>query len=181
MNDLINIELTKGQYSLIGVEDADLSSYKWYYAHGYARHGKWINGRLVKFLLHRVIVERMIDRALVTGEVVDHINGIKTDNRRSNLRIATPHQNSLNQLKPKNNTSGFKGVVALRGKWQAQVKFNRQNVYAGVYDTAIEAARAYDAKCLELFGEYSKLNFPRPAERYDAWVIEFALVTDVTP
>ena len=85
--------------------------------------------------------------------------GIRTDNRRSNLRVATTQENCRNQCKPKHNTSGYKGVVFLRGKWQAQVKHNRKNVYVGLFNTALEAARAYDEKAKELFGEFAQLNF----------------------
>lgn len=50
-------------------------------------------------------------------------------------------------------------MIAYRAKWQAQVKHNRKNVYVGLFNTALEAARAYDEKAKELFGEFAQLNF----------------------
>lgn len=90
---------------------------------------------------------------------IDHINGDGLDNRRCNLRKATPVQNSYNRGANKNNTTGFKGVSRLGIKYTAQIHFNRKKLHIGVFDKIEDAAKAYDKKAIELFGEYAQLNF----------------------
>jgi hypothetical protein len=46
-----------------------------------------------------------------------------------------------------------------RGKWQAQIGCNGKKIFIGYFDDEEAAARAYDAKAAELFGEYAALNF----------------------
>ena len=87
-------------------------------------------------------------------EVIDHINGIGTDNRIVNLRNCNLQQNALNHKK-KINKSGLPcGVRALNSKYQARVMFSNKTYYLGVYDTPEEAENVYLAKRQELFGEY---------------------------
>jgi hypothetical protein len=45
-------------------------------------------------------------------------------------------------------------------KWCARIKFNKKYIYLGNYEIEEAAARAYDKKALELYGEFAKLNFP---------------------
>jgi hypothetical protein len=64
-------------------------------------------------------------------------------------------------------TSGFKGVTWFKrdSKWMAQIGINGKNRYLGYYETAEQAARAYDIAARELHGEFATLNFPQPGER----------------
>jgi hypothetical protein len=59
-------------------------------------------------------------------------------------------------------SSKFKGVRLEKraGKWRAQIKINKKYIYLGLFSDEEEAARAYDLKAQELFGEYAALNFP---------------------
>lgn len=82
---------------------------------------------------------------------IDHINGIRTDNRIKNLREANAAQNAQNQrTASSDNKSGYLGVSVFRNKWQAQIMVNGKNRYIGVYDTPEEAHEAYLAKKREL-------------------------------
>lgn len=87
-------------------------------------------------------------------EIVDHINGVGTDNRIANLRNCNLQQNALNHKK-KINKSGFPcGVRKLNNKYQARVMLNNKTYYLGVYKTPAEAEKVYLAKRQKLFGEY---------------------------
>lgn len=76
---------------------------------------------------------------------IDHVNGKTDDNRKSNLRLATVKQNLENTGKPKNNTSGFKGVSFNKPtkKWMAYIKNHGKRIYLGLYLTPDLAFAAY--------------------------------------
>lgn len=76
---------------------------------------------------------------------IDHINGIKTDNRKENLRLATRSQNMLNSHKVQaTNTSGYPGVsyVSSRKKWRAYIKIGYKQISGGYFNTLEEAILA---------------------------------------
>lgn len=89
---------------------------------------------------------------------VDHKNGDRYDNRIDNLRLATRTLNNANSKKPKNNTSGFKGVYwhAQRGKWCAGIRSNGKTRYLGLFPTPEMAHDAYVAAAGRLFGEFAR-------------------------
>ena len=91
---------------------------------------------------------------------VDHINRIKTDNRWINLRECTQSQNMCNVKKQSNNTSGYKGVSwnKKNQKWVVQIKGNKEREVVGFFDCKHKAAKAYNKRATELFGEFSHLN-----------------------
>ncbi|CCJ48937.1 HNH endonuclease [Bordetella parapertussis] len=76
---------------------------------------------------------------------IDHINGIRTDNRLSNLRNVSAQHNTHNQRNPhKNNRSGFLGVVARpNGRYQAEIRVNGRKKFIGTFSTPEEASLAY--------------------------------------
>ena len=75
---------------------------------------------------------------------IDHINGVTTDNRLSNLRHVTPMCNSQNTKINSNNTSGFPGVSYRtdNNKYRSRVSYNGKSIDLGQYSTALEAALA---------------------------------------
>ena len=60
--------------------------------------------------------------------------------------------------KRKRNTSGYLGVFAQQGGWIARIMYQGKRYYLGFYHDQIEAAKAYNEKALELFGETAQLN-----------------------
>jgi hypothetical protein len=88
---------------------------------------------------------------------IDHINGVKSDNRASNLRQATNSQNQANRGKNKNNTSGHKGVTWAkdRNKWRAHAGMGGKKYYLGSFDRIEDAVQAARAGAKRLFGEFS--------------------------
>jgi len=113
--------------------------------------------------MHRVIAEAMGIVGIGRKLHVDHRNLNGLDNRRSNLRVATPQQNRANSEKHTAASSGFKGVAwhAHSNRWQARIKVNGKQKWLGSYATQEEAARAYDREAIAAFGEFARLNFPK--------------------
>ena len=75
---------------------------------------------------------------------IDHINGVRDDNRISNLRDVPYVLNAQNKLGPqKNNKCGLRGVTSKGSKWQAQIRFPGGKCYLGTFDTREQAHVAY--------------------------------------
>jgi hypothetical protein len=98
----------------------------------------------------------------MTGEwpssQIDHINMIKSDNRWSNLRIATNGQNVSNRRTRKDSRSGVKGVVwhNQAKKWAARITKDGKYRHLGLFDTIDDAAIAYSSAADSLHGEYAR-------------------------
>lgn len=90
-------------------------------------------------------------------DMIDHINGEKSDDRWENLREATRSQNLLNSKKPRSNTSGYKGVTAFRGDWRAIIRINGKQKVIGRYKTKIAAHLAYVDAVKRHHGEFGRL------------------------
>lgn len=72
---------------------------------------------------------------------VDHINGIKSDNRLINLREATNQQNACNSKIPTTNTTGIKGVMWNKNakKWHVQITLHKKRYHIGYFSDFFEA------------------------------------------
>lgn len=92
------------------------------------------------------------------GYEIDHINNIPTDNRISNLRLATREGNTRNRGKQKNNKSGYKGVSYRKDikKYTAQINANGKRKRIGNFDCPIKAYEAYTKVAKEIHGEFYK-------------------------
>jgi len=77
-----------------------------------------------------------------------------------------------NRRQQKNNKSGYYGVSStpiVRGytkykmehPWTAMINLDGKTRRIGWFNTAEEAARAYDTRAIELFGELARVNFPK--------------------
>jgi hypothetical protein len=83
------------------------------------------------------------------GEIpkqIDHINGIKDDNRICNLRIADNFINSQNKhTKPKSNKTGYFGVHFDNGsrKFRARISHKGKSIHLGLFNDPSEAEQAY--------------------------------------
>lgn len=76
---------------------------------------------------------------------IDHINGVRSDNRFCNLREATRMQNNnAFRRKSKANTSGYTGVYyhKQRNKWCARIMVFGKTIPLGLHETPEKAARA---------------------------------------
>lgn len=117
--------------------------------------------------LHNVIMQPPDDM------FVDHRDGDGLNCTRGNMRYCTFAQNMANRRQHRHSTSPYKGVHWHKGegKWHARVLHDGKRHYLGAFDTAEDAARAYDRAAILTFGEFARINFPRD-EYGDAPTIE---------
>ena len=95
------------------------------------------------------------------GMVVNHVNGNRLDNRRENLEVATVSENAhMRRFKKEGAHSRYFGVTWHKplNKWAARIKKDHKAHYLGVYEVEEDAARAYNAKAVELYGDRANLN-----------------------
>ena len=160
--DVRMIPLGDGFYAYVDAADYEwLSRWKWYMCSGgYA--GRNENRKTI--LMHRQIMQPP------EGMLVDHIDGSKANNCRSNLRLCTRPENQRNARKERGCASQYKGVFYDKrcNKWFAKYRYQGKYHGLGYYDLEVDAARAYDRAAVQWYGEFARLNFPEewpPARR----------------
>ena len=95
-------------------------------------------------------------------KIIDHKNHDLLDNRECNLRICGYKDNNRNRKKIYNkHSSEFKGVhldTRKNKRWISTITYNNKSIHIGTYSNEIDAAKAYNEKAIELFGEFAYLN-----------------------
>ena len=153
-----NVITTSDGYEVI-VDEADykkFNAWKWRISEfGYAK--RTFNCKR-SIYLHKEIMN------CEPGQLIDHINRNKLDNRKSNLRLCTVQQNNQNRGKNSNKKSSlFKGVHFEKRKnhikrWYVKIGSKEKNYTSKCFMTELEAKNHYDKKALELFGEFAYTN-----------------------
>jgi len=125
---------------------------------------KRASGHLCVMVDHVTYPAHRIAYAMYHGDCpceleIDHINGIRHDNRICNLRLVTRKQNMENKTATNKNTTGYKGVSFDKQvkKWKASICHNRKQINLGRYETAQEAAEAYIKAAKELFTHWDRV------------------------
>ena len=153
------IPLTKGMHAIV-----DAADYKWLMQWKWnASWNQTVNGFYAKrgggggptTQMHRVILG--LEKG--DGKKGDHKNQCTIDNRRKNLRDASNPQNTQNQGRRSDNTSGYKGVDFHQGsgKWRARIVVGGKRESLGLFWTKEEAYAAYCAAAIKYFGEFARL------------------------
>lgn len=162
------IQLTRGQVALVDAGDEEwVRQWRWHARrirhNWYASRTQYTAGQPYTLYLHAAIWERH-NGPVPEGLLIDHSNRHGLDNRITNLRLAETWQNNVNARA--RGRSKYRGVCYLRarGRWRARIKLHGVSYWLGYHDTEEEAARAYDARAVELFGEFARLNFPHARE-----------------
>lgn len=147
------IELSQGLRAIVDDQDFELvSRIKW---HAHKTKGK-------VYARGRVNGKRVYMHQIISGDgirEVDHRDGDGLNNSRGNLRPSSHSQNLSSMKIKRSNTSGYKGVSKTEsGKWRACIAVNYKQISLGRYETAEEAARAYNIAAVMHFGEFALLN-----------------------
>lgn len=164
--DVAYVPLTRGMTAIIDADDVPLVyGYNWSALS--SRGGLFYAGRgqaIVPRKQTTIHLHRAIMGAVDGGPIVEHRDRDTMNCRRSNLRFADQTINNQNSSRRGDNLSGYRGVWFTPGKrrtlpWQAQINHKGTRYRLNGFATAEEAARAYDAKALELYGPDANLNF----------------------
>jgi len=140
----------KGEEFYFDLEDFDkIKNFYWHVENEYVIR----RIRVKKTKRKRINMHHLVFKESVL--MLDHINGNKSDNRKSNLRPCNKSQNAMNSRLPKNNTSGYKGVNKHQGKFTARIKANGINYYLGIFDDIKEAVNARKQAEQKYFGEFA--------------------------
>jgi hypothetical protein len=104
-------------------------------------------------------MHRMIAGVLLKDDesVIDHINGKKNDNRKSNLKITTTSSNNQKRVLNKNRFS-FVGVYKRKNRWVSDIRHKNGSRYSKYFKHDYEAARFYDEKMIEIHGHNALTN-----------------------
>lgn len=158
------IPLTHGKVAIVDSEDYKwLSQFKWRAQKSgkrpdsfYAVRNVTIEKRRTTIQMHRQIMHPP------EGLEIDHKNNNGLDNRRCNLRFCTRSQNMANSRGHTRRFSSFKGVSFHKEykKWRVRITHNGKNLHVGFFRSEVRAAKAYDDKAKELFGEFARPNLP---------------------
>lgn len=153
-----------GREFYFDLEDYDkIKNYYWQFNNrGYAYFLYQREGKNIKVFFHRLIMNPE------HGMVVDHINGVKYDNRKVNLRIVTLAQNNLNHRLFNTNTSGHTGVIWIknRNRWMARIEYQGKTTCLGLYRNIEDAIKARENAEDKYYGEYSYSNSQEVAKEW---------------
>lgn len=146
------VPLTQGKFATVDDEDFErVMQLKWRLdSKGYAFRAQQINGKIVRISMHRFIINAP------EGIFVDHKDGDRLNNTKSNLRLCDLPQNAKNRSPNKN--KGFKGVNFKDGGWEAVIKADGKRIYIGYFNNEIAAANAYNHYAKDHHGEFARLN-----------------------
>ncbi len=153
------IPLSRGMFSIVDADDYEkLVQYRWsttssngkYYAHSRIKRSEQCSSRKL-VVMHRIIMGVDVGSSKV---YVDHINGDTLDNRKANLRLCRPGENSKNLSKTWSKT-GMRGVTKTpSGKWRVRIRNNYELIEVGSFDTERDASIAYCFASRMLHGKY---------------------------
>lgn len=135
---------------------------------GYLFVGLYKSKKTTQHYIHRLVAKAYIANT-DKNKQVNHKDGNKSNNNKSNLEWATRHENmnhavecglSSRGTKRKNNKTGYVGVHLLKnGKYQANIKVGGKSKTIGYFDDAVSCAIARDKASLQYHGDTGKLNF----------------------
>jgi hypothetical protein len=154
---LAYITLCNSERAVIDAADAEWASqFSWSANCGYAATRLPARDVWVTRKLHRMLLG-VIDPSIQ----VDHIDGNRLNNRRSNLRLCTQKENVRNRGKLPSRRTRFIGVMPrASGSFQAYISQDGKRRCLGTFDCEFVAAHVRDLAAVRAHGEFARLNFP---------------------
>ena len=155
------IPLTQGKITIVDDDVYEWASQMNWYALAACDSNIWYAARNVNVgkrqrieTLHRRII------GAIWKEKTDHRDGDGLNNLRSNLRICTHTENMRNRKLHRNSGSGLKGVSFEKKfhKYRARIRVNGHRIHLGMFQSPLQAAKAYNMAAVKYFGEFARPN-----------------------
>ncbi len=145
------------RHKLVTVDDADfkyLNQFNWHVDRDNAASSYFGSKRNKSMLMSRFIMNAPENLE------VDHIDGNRLNNQRNNLRLATSAQNKMNRGPRRDNKSGYKGVSwhKQQEKWTARIMADDKYQSLGLFNSILDAAKAYNQAATKYHGKFAWLN-----------------------
>jgi hypothetical protein len=121
-------------------------------------------------------MHRLITKTIDPDLYVDHRDGNGFNNTRNNLRVAPPAFNAANRPVSPWSGTGYKGVTKVGFRYRARIKKDGTDIHLGMFTTPLEAAAAYDAAAVGMFGEFAWTNLERDLSPKDEPVINLDVI-----
>jgi hypothetical protein len=107
--------------------------------------------------LHKLIAEKFIKKGRSkTKKLVGALNGNKLDCRIDNLAFRS--RSTASRQRKSSSKAGFTGVYKESTRFRAVISNKGKSIHIGMFDTAVEAADAYNKKSREFYGDEGKIN-----------------------
>lgn len=156
---MASIPLSKGKTTILDDDDfMSIIGRSWHFCGGYARttvmDKESQSFRTKAIYLHRFLMGLSED----DPRHIDHINGDRLDNRKENLRVCEPFQNSMNALASIKSKTGVRGVCfdRQREKWVASLAVKGKKIWKKRFSSFDQAVAAREAEEIAVYGEYRR-------------------------
>lgn len=156
---MASIPLSKGKTTILDDDDfMSIIGRAWHFCSGYARttvvDKESQTFRTKAIYLHRFLMGLSED----DPRHIDHINGDRLDNRKENLRVCEPFQNSMNALASIKSKTGVRGVCfdRQRQKWVASLAVKGKKIWKKRFSSFDQAVAAREAEEIAVYGEYRR-------------------------
>ncbi len=151
------IYLRGGGFAIVDDSDFPKLSLKKWSRNSFGYAVRYVGTPGKPLLMHRFILDAP------KGKYVDHANQNRLDNRRKNIRLCLPNQNTQNQKMRSDNQSGMKGVRKRNRKgspisYQVRIGINGKRFHVGEFKCLKAAAQAYDDAAKRIHGEFARTN-----------------------
>lgn len=126
--------------------------------HGYIQISIYVDGQSVAIYAHRIAWLYIYGEW--PQELLDHIDGDKTNNRIGNIREASYSENACNRPKRSDNKTGYTGVAFRknRNKWEGKITVRQKTVWRKLFNTAEEAHAARTAALPLHHGAFARIS-----------------------
>ena len=151
---IVSVKNDKGEI----IDDFMVDDDRWHdvMRYSWCQGGEYYRARIEDKLysIHQYIFGEIVP----DGMIIDHWDKNPRNNKHANLRLANMSQNGHNRTKRANATTKYYGVSFKDKVYVAFIQKDGKKYHLGSYKEILDAARAYNVKATELYGEFANLN-----------------------